>query len=250
MAVNRVALILGAGPRIGASVAKKFASDGYKVAVASRSGNGTKNIEGVLSLKADFSKPDSVPALFDAVKAEFHAFPNVVVYNAATLTNPPDKDSVLSVPAENVASDLNVNTVSAYVAAQQAIRGWQTLPKETKKTFIYTGNILNVSVLPVPQFLDLGMGKAASAFWIGVADASYTTQGFRQVPRSRAPCVPFLILPFSRFHYADERQADGKSIGGALDGPAHGEFYAQLANHEDVPWHATFVKGKGYAQFK
>ena len=36
-----------------------------------------------------------------------------------------------------------------------------------------------------------------------------------------------------------------------LDGPAHAEFYAQLANHEgDVPWLATFAKGKGYIEFK
>lgn len=37
----------------------------------------------------------------------------------------------------------------------------------------------------------------------------------------------------------------------AVDGPAHAEFYAQLAKQEDnVPWHATFVKDKGYVQFK
>ncbi|KAI0834765.1 hypothetical protein F5Y06DRAFT_147693 [Hypoxylon sp. FL0890] len=232
MATNLAVLILGVGPRIGTSVAEKFASNGYKVAVASRSGSGTKTAEGVLSLKADFANPDSVPALFDAVKAEFHTFPNVVIYNAASLTNPPDQNSVLSVPAESVASDLNVNTISPYVAAQQAIRGWEILPKGTKKTFIYTGNILNVSILPLPRFLDLGMGKSASAFWIGLADASYSAQGFR-------------------FFYADERQADGKLIGAALDGPAHGEFYVQLANHEgNVPWHATFVKGKGCVQFE
>jgi hypothetical protein len=36
----------------------------------------------------------------------------------------------------------------------------------------------------------------------------------------------------------------------ALDGTAHGEFYAQLASQkEEVPWHATFVKDKGYVQF-
>jgi hypothetical protein len=35
-----------------------------------------------------------------------------------------------------------------------------------------------------------------------------------------------------------------------LDGEAHGDFYAQLAAHEkNIPWHATFVKGKGYAKF-
>jgi hypothetical protein len=37
----------------------------------------------------------------------------------------------------------------------------------------------------------------------------------------------------------------------ALDDDAHGEFYAQLANHEeDLSWHVPFLKGKGYGQFK
>jgi hypothetical protein len=56
---------------------------------------------------------------------------------------------------------------------------------------------------------------------------------------------------FTRFFYADERHGDGKLKGGGLDGVAHGEFFAQLANHEkNVPWQATFVKDKGYVQFK
>ena len=172
-------LVLGAGPRIGASVANKFASNNYQVVVASRKGSGTKTAEGILSLKADFTNPDSVPALFDAIKKEFHASPSVVIYNAAGLTPPPDKDSVLSISAETFSSDLNVNTISPYVAAQQAVSGWKTLPKETKKTFIYTGNALNVSVLPVPMMLNLGVGKAASAYWVGVADATYKSQGYR-----------------------------------------------------------------------
>lgn len=179
MAAKSIVLILGAGPRVGTSVAETFANNGYNVAVASRSGSGTKTEKGFLSLKADFTKPDSIPALFDAVKAEFHAAPSVVVYNAAALTNPPDKDSIFSISAENVALDLNVNTISPYVAAQQAVKGWETLPKDTKKTFIYTGNALNVSVLPVPMMLDLGMGKSASAYWIGVADTLYSARGSR-----------------------------------------------------------------------
>lgn len=179
MATNPVILILGAGPRIGTSVAAKFTSNGYNVAVASRSGSGTKTTKGFLSLKADFTDPASIPALFEAAKAEFHTAPSVVVYNAAALTNPPDKDSVLSISAESVASDLNVNTISAYVAAQQAVKGWETLPKEMKKTFIYTGNVTNVSIVPMPMMLDIGMGKSASAFWVGVADAMYSAKGFR-----------------------------------------------------------------------
>lgn len=39
--------------------------------------------------------------------------------------------------------------------------------------------------------------------------------------------------------------------GAAIEGAAHAEFYAQLVDQgKDVPWHATFVKDKGYVQFK
>lgn len=196
MAAKPVVLILGAGPRVGASVAEKFASNGYKVALASRKGSGTTTDKGFLSLKADFTKPDSIPALFDAVKTEFHTSPSVVVYNAAALTPPPDNASIFSISAESVASDLNVNTISPYVAAQQAVRAWGTLPKETKKTFIYTGNIMNVSIVPVPMVVDLGVGKSASAFWIGVANATYSAQGFRSVSQRKAPRRPFLTNSF------------------------------------------------------
>jgi len=160
---TRVVLILGAGPRIGTSVATKFVNSGYKVAVVSR--KGTSTVHGALALTADLTAPDSIPALFEAVKTEFHAAPSVVIYNAAALTPPPDAESVLSITAEKVDADLNVNVVSAYVAAQQAVIGWETLPKEVEKTFIYTGNITNVSILPMPMMMNLGVGKAASAYW-------------------------------------------------------------------------------------
>jgi NAD(P)-dependent dehydrogenase (short-subunit alcohol dehydrogenase family) len=178
MAANPVVLILGAGPKIGASVATAFAKDSYKVAVVSRTGTGQKTPEGFLSLKADLAKPESIPGLFDAVKKEFDASPSVVVYNAAALT-PPANDSILSVAQESLASDLNTNTISPYVAAQQALLGWETLPKETKKTFIYTGNKSNVQIMPMPITMTLGVGKSATAYWIGLADRMYSGQGYR-----------------------------------------------------------------------
>ncbi|MCJ1396790.1 hypothetical protein MMC18_009682 [Xylographa bjoerkii] len=227
-----IVLILGSGPRVGAAVSETFAANGYQVAVAARKGTNSKTENGVLSIKADFTHPESVATVFDAVKAEFGAAPGIVIYNAAALTPPSDKESALSIPAAKVTSDLNVNVVSPYVAAQEAIKGWATLPAHAKKTFIYTGNIQNEAVLPVPMMLNLGVGKAASAYWVGLADGAYSAQGYR-------------------FIYADERHPDGKFKGMALDGPAHGDFYAQLAKStEGVPWHATFVKDKGYVSFK
>ncbi|KAK5047034.1 hypothetical protein LTR84_006976 [Exophiala bonariae] len=236
MATNSVALILGAGPRVGISVAKKFANNGYKVATVSRSGSAgladTIPAEGFLTLKADFTQPDTIPALFDAVTKDFKAPPSVVVYNAGARTVPPNDNDLFSNPAENLVLDFNVNVLSAYIAAQQAVRGWATLPKELRKTFIYTGNMMNTAILPVAAAVNLGMGKSASSYWVGLADTLYRSDGVR-------------------FFYTDERTSDGKMKGMALDGDAHAEFYASLIEHEgQVPWHATFVKDKGYVEFK
>lgn len=180
MPSDAVVLIMGAGPRIGAAVAERFSSNGYQVALASRSGgSGTKNDKSFLSLKADFSQPDMIPSLFKAVKAEFHSPPNVVVYNAGSLTNPPEKDDPLSIAAEDVQKDFVVNTVTPYVAAHEAVKAWEELPGEMKKSFIYTGNVTNVSIVPMPLMVNVGMGKAAAAYWIGTADAAYEGRGYR-----------------------------------------------------------------------
>lgn len=72
---------------------------------------------------------------------------------------------------------------------------------------------------------------------------------FRKRGKHRISCSPHALL--KHLSYNDERHPDGKFKGMALDGPAHGDFYAQLAKStEGVPWHATFVKDKGYVSFK
>ena len=179
MSSKPVALILGAGPRVGAAVASKFIANFYSTVIVSRKGKNT--VEGTTSLAADLSEPASIPGVFRHVKEMFGVPPSVVIYNAAAMTPPPIADSMFSIPVESFGADLNINTVSAYVAAQEAVKGWYLLPKETKKTFIYTGNILNTTVFPVPMMMTLGVGKSASAYWIGVADASYSALGARWV---------------------------------------------------------------------
>jgi NAD(P)-dependent dehydrogenase (short-subunit alcohol dehydrogenase family) len=178
MSSKPVILILGSGPRVGAAVAKKFASAGYSVAIASRKATGGKDAEGYLSIKADLSEPSSIPAVFDAVKAEFQTAPSVVVYNAAAMT-PPAENDLFSIPVESLANDLNTNTVSVYAAAQQAVKGWETLAKDVNKVFIYTGNKLNTIVGPMLLTVTLGIGKSASSYLIGSADVTYSKLGYR-----------------------------------------------------------------------
>jgi NAD(P)-dependent dehydrogenase (short-subunit alcohol dehydrogenase family) len=75
-----IILILGAGPNIGQAVARKFASKGYKVALAARSVKESDNSDSLLNIPSDFSKPEDVVNAFDQTKKTF-GIPSVVVYN-------------------------------------------------------------------------------------------------------------------------------------------------------------------------
>lgn len=60
-----------------------------------------------------------------------------------------------------------------------------------------------------------------------------------------------MVLTSARFFYADERNENGTLKGMQLSGPAHGAFYAELAEQEGtIPWKATFVEGNGYVKFE
>ena len=77
-----------------------------------------------------------------------------------------------------VTYDLNVNTISPYAAAQESVKHWKTLSSDSK-LFVYTGNVLNKMLLPVPMTMILGVGKAASSYWVGQADGPYSPSGYR-----------------------------------------------------------------------
>jgi NAD(P)-dependent dehydrogenase (short-subunit alcohol dehydrogenase family) len=82
-----VILIIAAGPNIGAAIAKKFASNSYKVALAARSLSTGIQVNGYLHIKADLSSPHSVPEIFQQVEKNL-GIPNIVVFNGIfPLTN-------------------------------------------------------------------------------------------------------------------------------------------------------------------
>ncbi|CAJ2501382.1 Uu.00g042350.m01.CDS01 [Anthostomella pinea] len=222
-----VALILGAGANVGQHVSRAFASKGYRVAIAARSLREEDSTPDQLQIRADFTDPESLAALFDKVGSEIGA-PHVVVYNAASV-KPHDEKDPLGVALHDFTRDLAVNTTSLFAAAQQAARAFKALPKSASRTFIYTGNCCNE--VPFVGLMDLGVGKSASAHVIQCAAIAYREDGFK-------------------FYYADERNADGSPAFMAIDGPAHGEFYTELAEGTaQGPWQQTFVKGVGYKKF-
>jgi hypothetical protein len=69
--------------------------------------------------------------------------------------------------------------VSGYAALQEAVAGFRTLPENTLKTFIYTGNILNRVIYPT--LIPFGAVKTAVAHMIEGASGVYAKEGFRYV---------------------------------------------------------------------
>ena len=75
-----VLLLLGAGPRIGKSLASAFAAKDYNIALVARSIREDDSTPNQLNIKADLSDPSSIPSIFSKVK-EVLGLPTVVVYN-------------------------------------------------------------------------------------------------------------------------------------------------------------------------
>ncbi|KAF0643192.1 hypothetical protein FPSE5266_07860 [Fusarium pseudograminearum] len=221
-----VILILGAGPNIGKALARIFAAGGYKVGLAARSLKEADSTDNQLHITSDFSNPDDVVNAFDKVKKAF-GIPSVVVYNCSANTFTP-ADDPLAIPLANFRSERTINIDSAFVAAQQAILGFDQLPSSAARTFIYTGNVTNVAILP--KMLSSGVGKSGAAHMIWAASVGYKDRGYK-------------------FYYADERKEDG-SPKYRIDGDAHAKLYWELAHAKTQgPWMQTFVAGVGYKKF-
>ena len=72
---------------------------------------------------------------------------------------------------------MTVNAISPLFAAKYAVAGFARLPDPVLKTFIYTGNKLNV--FPQPQTMIFGMGKSAVAHMIPSLIKAYQRRGYR-----------------------------------------------------------------------
>ncbi|RGP66124.1 short-chain dehydrogenase [Fusarium sporotrichioides] len=220
---SSVALIFGAGSNIGTSVAEAFLTEGYKVALASRSQNPETSTGSELHIPTDCSDTSSILNAFSKTKSEF-GFPNVVIYNAyAGQWN--NADNIFEVSLDHFQSSTMVNIIGVYAAAQEAVKGWVDLPASSKPTFILNGNCANVA--PLSVLMTLSVGKAGAANLIEIASKSYKDKGYR-------------------FYYTDERLEDGAPMWNGPTAEGHAQFYIELAKDETRDWYQTFVSGLGY----
>ncbi len=116
----RSALIVGAGPGISASVARRFAALGVKVALAARNVQKLEALiqgTGTLAFAADASDPESVAQLFHQVCDRMDE-PDIVVYNAGARHQGP----IAELDPSAVRRALAVTAFGGFLVTQQAAK--------------------------------------------------------------------------------------------------------------------------------
>ena len=144
---HEIALIVGAGSGLSASLARLFSREGMRVAIAARNAANLATLSGetgAQSFACDAVDPDQVARLFDDVESRL-GMPDVVVYNASARL----RGSLIElVPAEVV--------FGGFLVAQQAVR--RMLPKGSG-AILFTG--ASASVKGYAQSAPFAMGKFA-----------------------------------------------------------------------------------------
>ena len=148
------ALIVGAGEGLSASLARLFAREGIKVALAARKIEklGALCTEtGARAFACDATNADDVERLFGQVEREI-ATPDLVVYNASGRARGPFTDLA---PAD-VANAIAVSAFGGFLVAQQAVK--RMLPNR-HGAILFTG--ASASVKGYAQSAPFAMGKFA-----------------------------------------------------------------------------------------
>jgi NAD(P)-dependent dehydrogenase (short-subunit alcohol dehydrogenase family) len=154
------AVVLGAGPGIGRSVACRFAGAGMPVAVVARSlatvtavaeavrASVAPGPADVLALTADVTDEDALRAALDAAVDRF-GVPDVVVYNAAVVR----ADALGELTTRGQIATWTVNVLAALSAATHVLPG---MAARGSGSFLLTGGMPE----PRAEYVSLSLGKA------------------------------------------------------------------------------------------
>jgi NAD(P)-dependent dehydrogenase (short-subunit alcohol dehydrogenase family) len=150
----KTALIVGVGSGLSASLARLFAKDGMKMALAARHPDNLKALAketGAKVFACDSTKRAEVVKLFFDVEAALGS-PDVVVYNASYRTRGP----FVELDPDEVAKSIAVSAFGGFLVAQEAAK--RMLPQH-HGAILFTG--ASASVKGYAQSAPFAMGKFA-----------------------------------------------------------------------------------------
>ncbi len=154
---GRVAAVLGVGPGLGAAVARRFAGEGFAVAMMARQEESLAEIRQdieddggmAIPVSADATDPDSVAAAFERVRAEL-GDPEVLVYNAGAF----QMGGVLEVSPARFDECFRANCAGAFYAAREVL---PAMVEAGRGTILLTG--ASAALRGKARFSALAVGK-------------------------------------------------------------------------------------------
>ena len=154
---GRVAAVLGVGPGLGAAVGRRFANEGFAVALMARSEGSVAGIHEEIkgsggtatAITADATDARSVASAFEKVRSEL-GDPEVFVYNAGAF----EMGGVLEIPPKRFDECFRTNCAGAYYAAQQVL---PAMVEAGRGTILMTG--ATASLRGSARFSALAVGK-------------------------------------------------------------------------------------------
>jgi len=152
--VNEVALIVGAGSGLSASLARLLAKDEVRVALAARGVDklsGLAQETGAIALGCDATDPGQVEAAFNAVEKKW-GVPNLVVYNASYRVRGP----IVELDPKEVERTLAISALAGFHVGQAAAK--RMLPRGSGAIF-FTG--ASASMKGYANSAPFAMGKFA-----------------------------------------------------------------------------------------
>jgi len=148
-----IALIVGAGSGLSASLARLFVAEGMTVVLAARQTDklSALSLNRVISFAVDASQPSEVNHLFEQIEQQIGT-PEIVVYNAAWRFSGP----LIELDPTEVAKAIDITAYGGFLVAQAAARG---MLKLGKGAIFFTG--ASASVKGYPRSAPFAMGKFA-----------------------------------------------------------------------------------------
>ncbi len=136
---NRIALITGVGPGLGASLARRFAREGFAIALVARHSTFIDDLAreianaggNAIALVADVSRPAEVRSAVERVRAELGKI-SVLLHNASASVG----DGLLGTTPEDFESSWRIATLGGFVCAKEIAPDMIALGEGT---MIFTG---------------------------------------------------------------------------------------------------------------
>jgi NAD(P)-dependent dehydrogenase (short-subunit alcohol dehydrogenase family) len=154
---DRVAAVLGVGPGLGAAIARRFAAEGFAIALMARREESVAPVKEDIedrggkttTVSADATDPDSVAAAFGRVREEL-GDPEVFVYNAGAF----QMGGILDLSPQQFDDCFRANCAGAFYAAQQVL---PAMVEDGHGTILLTG--ASAALRGKASFSALAVGK-------------------------------------------------------------------------------------------